>query len=1134
MICPVKKAYLGTFALSKWEKMSIADRKQHTVSKCYTCCIKFNELQQSFPAQPVFAPSLIDPKLFSDGNAKSNAKYTLKELNGLFVGRHNHSFTEVLPKVCKSLVSGSQSINRQNKSDKTALIRECENVMSENVAIAHLAECESDASYLRKRMMTSFTKPLTPAPKKQRLCHIDSEKEIEILAYLKDYSDDKAIVWSALAKKFDIRATNGGHVIKQLAIKSGLDVEALQGKKASVPRNRVHKKKTGSNVPVPCMPSLAKLKENINSLIDDGTLCLGEPCTPYPIYQYKWVESKLEKVESHVYGRKLSFKYLREKMLCKHEPYMRLTPDDVINSMSPEELLQYVAQFEVVSDTDPCHLRKRLKELERTRHLVLWHDHSSVLSRGYILITLNVIYDNAVFDVWLYDESKHKLCLQEYVEQPEMYLVCLSSSSIDDQAALIADRLDCLFSLSQPVTTDSGIQICDVLRFFVGDHKAIAFEQGTQCGGNYSCGCCGIHVEKYVDQPHALRRKVRLLCDLQHHATMGRFGCNPNVVKPFESLTLGNLQNELRKRGCVEIDLPKQKLVQKLKEILEGVQRVPSLLLSNPKADLSHYNLDHYTILPCEPLHDLKGHLNNLLSNISSLLTDQLKTDVHDLIQRTVYWKDSGHTGADMRVGLLRVYHVLLKAAESGTLNDSDGVLNLIRTAVCISDILYSPPEERTPRNILRFYNACWFHHELCVSLFPSLIGSKFFGLYFHSLLTHAPLQFEIVCLRSVNTEANERLFHSVKSVAEKCTNRHPSNVIPKVLMHVQAKELEGNLIGTPSDSQDHRVSQEAKGLPPHVGTIFSRVFVEKHASSFQAHSERISTFLLPGRGVWWERDDENIMFKDGDDHPMFKDEGPPLNYFRSCHLSDVQCTASHAWDKLLSSNIEIPLGDQFVRVFDSNGSFTGFRNSVAETTNVIDDSTICNDSYTSLHVVDNSMICSPTQPSDVQTIIESPIISTPHRVTIDTVDTCIHPVVDPATIEPNSVHIVVGHEELDTDVQSDYEWKTTHGKALCKLLGFSADLKVFDTVHYRLRQKKKANLPLPVTDKRTHTQHVAVFQTKVSEKLSQLKKELQDRETSYYKTHGCTPSLDDIDVISLLKQQRLAKKLLAEWSVDI
>ena len=66
--------------------------------------------------------------------------------------------------------------------------------------------------------------------------------------------------------------------------------------------------------------------------------------------------------------------------------------------------------------------------------------------------------------------------------------------------------------------------------------------------------------------------------------------------------------------------------------------------------------------------------------------------------------------------------------------------------------------------------------------------------------------------------------------------------------MHVQAKELQGNLIGSTSNDQEHRVSQEAKGLPPYVGTVFSRMFVEKHSSSFQAHLERISTFWAAGR----------------------------------------------------------------------------------------------------------------------------------------------------------------------------------------------------------------------------------------------------------------------------------------------
>ena len=162
----------------------------------------------------------------------------------------------------------------------------------------------------------------------------------------------------------------------------------------------------------------------------------------------------------------------------------------------------------------------------------------------------------------------------------------------------------------------------------------------------------------------------------------------------------------------------------RLKSILEGVQCVPPLLLSCPTSKLKQFNLQRYSISLCEPLHDLKGHLTN----------------VHHLIQKCVYWKDSGHTGADMRVGLLRVYSMLINAVESGRLSSNSNVLDLIQAAVTISHILYSPPSERTPRNVLRLYNVCLLHHELCLSLFPSVIGTKFFGLYYHSLLIHGPV----------------------------------------------------------------------------------------------------------------------------------------------------------------------------------------------------------------------------------------------------------------------------------------------------------------------------------------------------------------------------------------------------------
>ena len=56
-----KQKYFDTFALKKWEKMSVADRKKHTVSKCYACSMQYTEIQRSFPLKPFFEVSIVNP-----------------------------------------------------------------------------------------------------------------------------------------------------------------------------------------------------------------------------------------------------------------------------------------------------------------------------------------------------------------------------------------------------------------------------------------------------------------------------------------------------------------------------------------------------------------------------------------------------------------------------------------------------------------------------------------------------------------------------------------------------------------------------------------------------------------------------------------------------------------------------------------------------------------------------------------------------------------------------------------------------------------------------------------------------------------------------------------------------------------
>jgi hypothetical protein len=46
--------------------------------------------------------------------------------------------------------------------------------------------------------------------------------------------------------------------------------------------------------------------------------------------------------------------------------------------------------------------------------------------------------------------------------------------------------------------------------------------------------------------------------------------------------------------------------------------RIPTMLLNSEQCP-SQLNLQHYTILDCEPLHDIKGHFLNLLSELPYL-----------------------------------------------------------------------------------------------------------------------------------------------------------------------------------------------------------------------------------------------------------------------------------------------------------------------------------------------------------------------------------------------------------------------------------------------------------------------------------------------------------------------------------
>ena len=325
---------------------------------------------------------------------------------------------------------------------------------------------------------------------------------------------------------------------------------------------------------------------------------------------------------------------------------------------------------------------------------------------------------------------------------------------------------------------------------FCGDKPAQQFERGTQIRGTYKCGGCGCKDTLMMDLAHTLHCSWRSLSHLQALILAGELGNKPGCLKPLDNLKVTDLRLELQARGVKTEGFLKASLASHLTDILQGAQRVPTLLTLNPTQSLDYINLSRYEVLDCELLHDLNGHLYNLLAEIPNLLPSQLGRECQQLLDTTL--PKQKVSGAYLRVAAIKLYATLKHHKIDPLLKE------LLNTIVRASELLYSYDSKRSPNTILCLYNITWFHHELCRHFLSNpkhQSRSHFFGIYLHDLVAHAPCIFQEVCLRSTNAESQERLFSQAKHISLKATNHKPENVLPTILLCMQARQNTGDCL---------------------------------------------------------------------------------------------------------------------------------------------------------------------------------------------------------------------------------------------------------------------------------------------------------------------------------------------------
>ena len=99
--------------------------------------------------------------------------------------------------------------------------------------------------------------------------------------------------------------------------------------------------------------------------------------------------------------------------------------------------------------------------------------------------------------------------IQSYTEEPEVHVLALSSSIIEDQTALVSDRLSCIATLSTKLTSSKGVPVKDRLVFFCGDKPTAQFERGAQQGGEFPCETCGCRASHMDDFAYCLNLEWR-------------------------------------------------------------------------------------------------------------------------------------------------------------------------------------------------------------------------------------------------------------------------------------------------------------------------------------------------------------------------------------------------------------------------------------------------------------------------------------------------------------------------------------------------------------------------------------------------------------------------------------------------
>ncbi len=176
-------------------------------------------------------------------------------------------------------------------------------------------------------------------------------------------------------------------------------------------------------------------------------------------------------------------------------------------------------------------------------------------------------------------------------------------------------------------------------------------------------------------------------------------------------------------------------------------------------------------------------------------------------------------------------------------------------------------------------------------------------------------------CLFNNRCRICVRGFGQARGIAEACTNHHPDNIIPQIMLRLQAKQEQHKVLASVRKG-DSQVSHVANDLPQLPATRVKTSFVQHREDSWQIHLQRISPFLVAGVDVWWSYTPNGFLFHDGDTDPANPGDTFSLLHHRCHSVKDVEHRRDACWKRIVDEQIAMPA--HIIKLYDSEGNKTG------------------------------------------------------------------------------------------------------------------------------------------------------------------------------------------------------------------